>query len=168
VKPERKRDSDCWATACLRELAKRGDIARIGPVINGPTLAGITTAGPGNPQVPQWTYVSLRRVTLFLESSLEEGTQWVVFEPNTPALWGQIRLDVGAFMQSLFVQGTFQGTTPHQAYFVKCDAETNTAASVALGVVNIVVGFAPQYPAEFVTIQISQMMAGNPQPPDPS
>jgi phage tail sheath protein FI len=96
-------------------------------------------------------------MTVYLESSLQEGTQWVVFEPNGEPLWSQIRLNVGAFMQALFLQGAFQGTTPQQAYFVKCDAENNTQATIDLGVVNIVVGFAPLYPAEFVVIQISQM-----------
>jgi hypothetical protein len=93
---------------------------------------------------------------VYLESSLQQGTQWVVFEPNGEALWGQIRLTVGAFMQALFVQGAFQGASAQQAYFVKCDAENNTQASMAQGVVNIVVGFAPLYPAEFVVIEISQ------------
>ncbi len=65
--------------------------------------------------------------------------------------------NVGAFMQGLFLQGAFQGTSPQQAYFVKCDAENNPQASIDLGVVNILVGFAPLYPAEFVVIQIQQI-----------
>jgi len=96
-------------------------------------------------------------MALFLESSLYEGTQWVVFEPNDERLWGQIRLNVGAFMQGLFLQGAFQGTTPQQAYFVKCDAENNPQLSINMGVVNILVGFAPLVPAEFVVIQIQQL-----------
>jgi phage tail sheath protein FI len=112
----------------------------------------------GNDQVgSEWKYVPVRRVALFLESSLFNGTQWVVFEPNDETLWGQIRLNVGAFMQGLFLQGAFQGTTPQQAYFVKCDAENNPQASINLGIVNILVGFAPLIPAEFVVIQIQQM-----------
>jgi hypothetical protein len=103
--------------------------------------------------------VPIRRLALFLESSLYDGTQWVVFEPNDATLWGQIRLNVGTFMQGLFLQGAFAGTTPAQAYFVKCDAENNPPPSVALGVVNILVGFAPLYPAEFVVIQIQQIVA---------
>ena len=81
----------------------------------------------------------------------------MVFEPNDEPLWGQIRLNVGTFMQGLFLQGAFQGTTPQQAYFVKCDAENNPQSSIDLGIVNILVGFAPLYPAEFVVIQIQQM-----------
>lgn len=112
----------------------------------------------GNDQVgSEWKYVPIRRLALFLESSLFNGTQWVVFEPNDEKLWGQIRLNVGAFMQGLFLQGAFQGTTQQQAYFVKCDAENNPQASIDLGIVNILVGFAPLFPAEFVVIQIQQM-----------
>jgi uncharacterized protein len=112
----------------------------------------------GNDQVgSEWKYVPIRRLALFLESSLYNGTQWVVFEPNDEQLWSQIRLNVGAFMQGLFLKGAFQGTTPQQAYFVKCDSENNPQASIDLGIVNILVGFAPLFPAEFVVIQIQQM-----------
>ncbi len=112
----------------------------------------------GNDEVgSEWKYVPIRRLALFLESSLYNGTQWVVFEPNDETLWSQIRLNVGAFMQGLFLKGAFQGTTPQQAYFVKCDAENNPQASIDQGIVNILVGFAPLFPAEFVVIQIQQM-----------
>ncbi len=105
----------------------------------------------------EWKYVPVRRLALFIEESLFRGTQWVVFEPNDEPLWAQIRLNVGAFMQSLFRQGAFQGTSPREAYFVKCDAETTTQTDRNLGVVNILVGFAPLKPAEFVVIKIQQM-----------
>ena len=105
----------------------------------------------------QWKYVPVRRVALFLEESLYRGTQWVVFEPNDEPLWSAIRLNVGAFMQELFIQGYFQGQTPAQAYFVKCDSETTTQTDIDNGVVNIIVGFAPLQPAEFVIIQIEQL-----------
>jgi phage tail sheath protein FI len=111
----------------------------------------------GNDQVgSEWKYVPIRRLALFLEVSLYQGTQWVVFEPNDEPLWGQIRLNVGSFMQGLFLQGAFQGTTPQQAYFVKCDSENNPQFSIDQGIVNILVGFAPLFPAEFVVIQIQQ------------
>ena len=96
-------------------------------------------------------------LALFIEESLYRGTQWVVFEPNDEPLWAQIRLNVGAFMHNLFRQGAFQGTTPRDAYFVKCDKETTTQNDINLGIVNIVVGFAPLKPAEFVIIKIQQM-----------
>jgi phage tail sheath protein FI len=104
-----------------------------------------------------WKYVPVRRTALFLEASLFRGTQWVVFEPNDEPLWAQIRLNVGAFMRGLFQKGAFQGSTPAKAYFVKCDSETTTQADINLGVVNIVVGFAPLKPAEFVILQIQQI-----------
>jgi phage tail sheath protein FI len=104
-----------------------------------------------------WKYVPVRRTTLFLEESLYRGTRWVVFEPNDEPLWSQIRLNLGAFMQDLFLQGAFQGSTPSQAYFVKCDGETTTQNDIDNGIVNIEVGFAPLKPAEFVIIKIQQI-----------
>jgi phage tail sheath protein FI len=140
------------AINCLRQFKVYGDV-----VWGARTLQGNDQAGS------QWKYVPIRRLALFLESSLYDGTQWAVFEPNDETLWGQIRLNIGAFMQGLFLQGAFQGTTPQQAYFVKCDGENNPQSSIDLGVVNILVGFAPLFPAEFVVIQIQQM-AGKIQP----
>jgi len=131
---------------CLRNFRVYGDV-----VWGARTLRGNDQIGS------EWKYVPIRRFALFLESSLYDGTQWVVFEPNDETLWGQIRLNVGAFMQGLFLQGAFAGSTPQQAYFVKCDGENNPPPSVAQGIVNILVGFAPLYPAEFVVIQIQQI-----------
>jgi hypothetical protein len=108
-------------------------------------------------EASQWKYVPVRRVALFLEASLYQGTQWVVFEPNDEPLWSAIRLNIGSFMQGLFIQGYFQGSAPSQAYFVKCDGETTTQTDIDNGIVNIIVGFAPLEPAEFVIIQIQQM-----------
>jgi phage tail sheath protein FI len=105
----------------------------------------------------EWKYVPVRRFTLFLEESLYRGTKWAVFEPNDEPLWAQIRLNLGAFMQSLFRQGAFQGKSAREAYFVKCDSETTTQTDINNGIVNIVVGFAPLKPAEFVIIQIQQI-----------
>jgi phage tail sheath protein FI len=104
----------------------------------------------------EWKYIPVRRTALFIEESLYRGTQWIVFEPNDEPLWAQIRLNVGAFMNSLFRQGAFQGTTPKDAYFVKCDKETTTQNDVDRGIVNIIVGFAPLKPAEFVVIKLQQ------------
>jgi Bacteriophage tail sheath protein len=105
----------------------------------------------------EWKYIPVRRTALYIEESLYRGLQWVVFEPNDEPLWAQIRLNVGAFMHNLFVQGAFQGSTPRDAYFVKCDKETTTQNDINLGIVNIVVGFAPLKPAEFVIIKLQQM-----------
>jgi uncharacterized protein len=105
----------------------------------------------------QWKYLPVRRTALYIEESLYRGTQWAVFEPNDEPLWAQIRLNVGAFMHDLFVKGAFQGSTPKEAYLVKCDKETTTQNDIDRGIVNIVVGFAPLKPAEFVMIKIQQL-----------
>ena len=118
---------------------------------------GARTMKGGDAQADEYKYIPIRRLALFLEESLYRGTQWVVFEPNDEPLWAQIRLNVGAFMNGLFRQGAFQGTTPAEAFFVKCDKETTTQADRNLGIVNIVVGFAPLKPAEFVIITIQQI-----------
>lgn len=123
----------------------------------GQVIWGARTLRGADALEDQWKYVPIRRLALYIEQSLYQGTQWVVFEPNADPLWAQIRLSVGSFMQSLFRQGAFQGNTPQTAYFVKCDSETTTQNDIDQGVVNIVVGFAPLYPAEFVIIQIQQM-----------
>jgi uncharacterized protein len=104
-----------------------------------------------------WKYIPVRRTALFIEESLYRGTQWVVFEPNDEPLWAQIRLNVGAFMNDLFRQGAFQGQTPRDAYFVKCSSETTTQNDINKGVVNILVGFAPLKPAEFVVVKLQQI-----------
>jgi hypothetical protein len=105
---------------------------------------------------PEWKYVPVRRTTLYVESSIQEGTTWAVFEPDYEPLWTQIRQSVDTFMQALFRQGAFQGARPQDAYFVKCGRETTTAADQAAGLVNIVVGFAPLKPAEFIILTIKQ------------
>jgi phage tail sheath protein FI len=125
--------------------------------IYGKVLWGARTLVGADALANQWKYVPVRRMALFLESSLYQGTQWVVFQPNDERLWAAIRLNVGAFMQTYFLKGAFQGQTPNEAYLVKCDSETTTQADIDIGVVNILVGFAPLKPAEFVVIQIQQL-----------
>jgi phage tail sheath protein FI len=105
----------------------------------------------------EYKYIPVRRTALFIEESLFRGTKWVVFEPNDEPLWAQIRLNVGAFMNTLFRQGAFQGTKPSDAYLVKCDHDTNPQSEIDKGIVNILVGFAPLKPAEFVVINIQQL-----------
>ena len=125
--------------------------------VTGKVAWGARTLVGADDTPNDWKYVPVRRLALFLEESLYRGTQWVVFEPNDEPLWAQIRLNVGAFMQRLFLQGAFQGTTPRQAYLVKCDRETTTQDDINRGIVNILVGFAPLKPAEFVIIRIQQL-----------
>lgn len=131
---------------CLRSFPAAGRI-----VWGSRTLRG------ADQLADEWKYIPVRRTALYIEESLYRGTQWVVFEPNDEPLWAQIRLNIGAFMHNLFRQGAFQGTTPKEAYFVKCDKETTTQNDINLGIVNIVVGFAPLKPAEFVVIKLQQM-----------
>jgi phage tail sheath protein FI len=125
--------------------------------IYGPVAWGARTLVGADQEASQWKYLSVRRFALYLEESLYRGLKWVVFEPNAAPLWGQIRLTVTSFMQTLFLQGAFQGQTPSTAYFVQCDSSTTTQADIDSGIVNIVVGFAPLLPAEFVVLQLQQM-----------
>ncbi len=105
---------------------------------------------------PEWNYVPVRRMAMMLRVSVYNGIQWAVFEPNDEDLWGQIRLNLKSFMMTLFRKGAFQGASPDEAFFVKCDNETTTQDDIDLGIVNVLVGFAPLKPAEFVVVKISQ------------
>lgn len=143
--------------------AENGELNPVGinclrsfPVI-GKIVWGSRTLRGADILADEYKYIPVRRLALFIEETLFRGTQWVVFEPNDEPLWAQIRLNVGAFMHNLFRQGAFQGTTPRQAYFVKCDKETTTQNDIDRGIVNIVVGFAPLKPAEFVIVKLQQI-----------
>ncbi|MGW2723417.1 phage tail sheath family protein [Streptomyces sp. NPDC001492] len=123
----------------------------------GPVAWGARTLRGADRLASEWKYLPVRRLALFIEESLFRGTQWVVFEPNDEPLWASIRLNVGAFMNSLFRAGAFQGRTPQDAYLVKCDKDTNPQNDIDRGIVNIQVGFAPLKPAEFVIVHIQQL-----------
>jgi phage tail sheath protein FI len=118
------------------------------------TLKGDDTASS------EFKYIPIRRLTDYIASSLYLGTQFAVFEPNDPDLWGQLRLAVGTFMRTLFRQGAFQQSEKRaesDSFFVVCDETTNPQSEIDLGRVNVVVGFAPLKPAEFVVITITQI-----------
>ncbi|MDP8993243.1 MAG: phage tail sheath family protein [Actinomycetota bacterium] len=132
------------------------NVLRTFPVF-GNVAWGARTLDGADQQASEWKYVPVRRTALYIEESLYQALKWVVFEGNDETLWSQIRLNVGAFMNDLFRQGAFQGATPAEAYFVKCDEETTTQTDVDRGIVNILVGFAPLKPAEFVVIKIQQI-----------
>jgi phage tail sheath protein FI len=123
----------------------------------GIVVWGARTLSGADMLASEWKYIPVRRLAFYIEESVFRGAQWAVFEPNAQPLWTQITLSAGAFMQALFKQGAFKGQTPDQAYFVRCDNTTTTPADVANGVINIVIGFAPVNPAEFVIISIQQM-----------
>jgi Bacteriophage tail sheath protein len=131
---------------CLRTFPIIGNI-----IWGARTLRGADVLGD------EYKYVPVRRLALFMEESLFRGLKWVVFEPNDEPLWGQIRLNVGSFMQDLFRQGAFQGSSARDAYFVKCDKDTTTQSDINHGIVNVIVGFAPLKPAEFVVLKIQQI-----------
>jgi hypothetical protein len=103
-----------------------------------------------------WRYIPVRRTAIFLRSSIYYGIQWAVFEPNDEPLWAELRLNIRSFMLGQFRGGAFQGATPAEAFFVKCDASTTTQGDIDNGIVNILVGFAPLKPAEFVVLKLSQ------------
>ena len=136
---------------------------RLGAVVWGArTLAGSAQAAS------DWTYVPVRRLALYIETSVHDGTKWASFEPNDARLWSELNRSIGAFMQALFTQGAFQGQSAAQAYFVQCGAQNNPPSGVDQGIVNITIGFAAVRPAEFVIIQIQQIAGqtgGSDQPP---
>ncbi|MFF1588787.1 phage tail sheath subtilisin-like domain-containing protein [Streptomyces sp. NPDC058286] len=122
----------------------------------GPLVWGARTLEGSDALDSAWKYVPVRRLALHVEESLQRGLQWVVFEPNDESLWQQIRLSASSYLHTLFRQGAFKGSTPREAYFVKCDSETTTDEDVANGIVNVLVGIAPVRPAEFVVVKIQQ------------
>ena len=105
---------------------------------------------------PEYRYVPVRRTAIFLSQSIYNGIQWAVFEPNDKNLWACLRLTIEAFMQTQFRAGAFQGSSARDAFFVKCDSETTTQADIDAGIVNILVGFAPLKPAEFILLKFGQ------------
>jgi phage tail sheath protein FI len=107
-----------------------------------------------------WRYINVRRLFNFIEKSIQMGTQWIVFEPNDPDLWARIRRDIGAFLTNVWRTGALFGATPAQAFYVKCDEETNPPDVRDLGQVIIEIGLAPSKPAEFVIFRISQWASG--------
>lgn len=105
---------------------------------------------------PSWRYIPVRRMAIFLRVSIYNGIQFAVFEPNDEPLWAALRLNIRSFMLTQFRAGAFQGSKPDDAFFVKCDSSTTTQADIDIGIVNILVGFAPLKPAEFVILKLSQ------------
>lgn len=124
---------------------------------SGTVVFGARTIAATNLAFQQWKYVPVRRTALFIEQTLYANLGWVVFEPNDVPLWTAVRTSIERFMLSLFRQGAFQGTTPSEAFLVKCDSSTTTQDDIDNGRVNILVGFQPLKPAEFVVIQITQL-----------
>lgn len=118
-----------------------------------------TLARPGGADA-DYKYVPVRRFAMFIEESLSQGLQGLVFEPNNEATWARVRTAVSNFLYDLFRQGAMAATVSHDAFFVKCDATTTSAADIAAGRANLVIGFAPLKPAEFVILRLAVKMAG--------
>jgi hypothetical protein len=138
---------------CLRALPQSGTV-----VWGARTMAG------SDRDASEWKYVPVRRLATYIEHSIDQSTGWAVFERNDEGLWAQIRIAVGQFMSDLLREGAFQGATPDEAFFVKCDATTTSPEDLAAGLLNVLVGFAPLRPAEFVTLRIA-VRAGLTGPP---
>jgi phage tail sheath protein FI len=131
---------------CLRSFPAEGTV-----------VFGARTLVAANPAFEQWRYVPVRRMALFIEQSLYASLTWAIFEPNDEPLWAALRTTVTDFMITLFNQHAFEGSTPSRAFSVKCDSSTTTQYDIDQGVVNIIVGFRPLKPAEFVVIKIAQL-----------
>lgn len=131
---------------CLRTFAR-----------SRPVVWGARTLAGADQVASEWKYIPVRRLACFIEQSIQHGIRWAVFEPNAAPTWATIRMNVGAFMDRLFRNGAFQGRTAREAYFVKCDATTTSQSDIDAGIANVVVGFAPLKPAEFVIITIRQL-----------
>jgi phage tail sheath protein FI len=125
--------------------------------VAGPVVWGARTARGADVLASEWKYAPVRRLALHIEESLQGGTRWAVFEPNDESLWSQLRLSIEGFMTQLFRRGAFQGAAQRDAFFVKCDAETTTPADQDRGIVNVIIGFRPLNPAEFVILQFQQI-----------
>jgi phage tail sheath protein FI len=136
---------------CLRRLPVYGTVSW-----------GARTLDGADAMASEWKYLPVRRLALTIEESVFRGSQWAVFEPNDEPLWAQLRLSLTSYMHSLFRQGAFAGQTPREAYLVKCDAQTTTPDDVDRGIVNVLVGFAPLKPAEFVFIRFQQLAGQSP------
>jgi uncharacterized protein len=108
-----------------------------------------------------WKYINVRRLFIFIEASVEKGTQWVVFEPNDDRLWARVRATINQFLTGVWRSGALMGTTPEEAFFVKCDRSTMTQDDIDNGRLVCVIGIAPVKPAEFVVFRIAQWQGGS-------
>lgn len=125
--------------------------------MTGPVVWGARTLQGADNLLDDYKYIPVRRLALFIEESLHRGTKFAVFEPNDETLWSKLRLAVGAFMADLWRQGAIYGLEASSAYAVACDQTTTTQDDINNGIVNIVVFFAPERPAEFVVLRIQQL-----------
>jgi len=145
VSEQQAGDLNSTGVNCIRELPNLG-------IVNW----GARTLVGHDQSASEWKYISTRRLALFIEESIIRGTGWVVYEPNDEPLWARLRAGIENFMEGLWRAGAFPSPTAKSAYFVKCDPETTTTADIQQGHVNMLVGFAPLKPAEFIILKIQQ------------
>jgi phage tail sheath protein FI len=149
--------------APVRELTRQElellDGLRINPVRKLPDERVVVWGDRTLSSDSEWKYVNVRRLALFLEESIDRGTQWAVFEPNAEPLWRALRSSVEAFLFDLWRQGAFPGARPEDAFFVRCDRTTMTQADIDAGRLVCLVGFAPVKPAEFVLLRIAKRVS---------
>lgn len=126
--------------------------------IYGTVNFGSRTVDGSNAMASEWKYIPVRRTANHILRTLSESLRWAVHKPNGEQLWSQLRMNVTAFMHGMFRQGAFKGVSAREAYFVQCDASTTTADDINQGIVNIIIGFAPLKPAEFVVISLRQIV----------
>ena len=108
-----------------------------------------------------WKYINVRRLFIYIEASIERGTQWVVFEPNDDRLWARVRATITQFLTGVWRSGALMGTTPEEAFFIKCDRSTMTQDDIDNGRLICIIGIAPVKPAEFVIFRIAQWQGGS-------
>jgi phage tail sheath protein FI len=123
----------------------------------GSVVWGARTLRGSDELEDEYRYISVRRLSLYIETSLNQGLQWAMFEPNDAILWANITLTVENFMTELFREGAFAGATPKDSFFVQCDATTTSPEDIVQGIVNITIGFAPVNPAEYVVLNLEQI-----------
>lgn len=140
------------------------DANRVSVIRNIHPYGNVVWGARTTSQNPQWKYVNVRRLLIYIEQSVAEGLQWVVFEPNGPGLWKAVQHSIESFLRSVWMMGGLKGQKANEAYFVKCGLDTMTQADLNSGQLVIVIGVAPTYPAEFVVIQITQLVGMNSAP----
>lgn len=131
-------------------------------VNQGTLVWGARTTAGATGSNSDFPYVSIRRLAIYIENSIDAGTAWAVFEPNNPTLWAALTSSVSAFLLQLWRQGALQGSHPQEAFFVRCDATTTTQNDIDNGRLNIQIGIAPLRPAEFIILSITRRTAPHP------
>ena len=140
---------------------KRNDLdtlykGKVNPLLSDPVVGMAVWGARTTSTVDEWKYIQARRLFMFVEQSVKNSVQWVVFENNSPDLWTKIKMQIGGFLSNLFADGYFAGATPADAYYVVCDETNNSSYDQSNGLLNVDIGMAPNKPAEFVVLRFQQ------------